>query len=202
MLTIQRLDPNDGLLKEYRGVDAVSLTEQQVIVDANGIEIIPHSKAGSRVLLEKLLELYFLDDQDLAWSSLDKFFCYSRPHSTDFPSYVQEWERLYEDAVRFGGLNVNDIGKCWLFFSRSGLPDRQLQDLRLKVNGDMTRFSEMVRLQLKLSKNDEAAMDQGQGYRHSGYYDSDYNYFYYDALTECERCIEYETGHVYVFDDY
>ena len=37
--------------------------------------------------------------------------------------------------------------------------DKQLADLRLKVNGDLGRFREMVFLQLKISKNEDASND-------------------------------------------
>eukprot|EP00974_Lingulodinium_polyedra_P086169 8345336-Lingulodinium_polyedra.AAC.1 len=40
-----------------------------------------------------------------------------------------------------------------------------LSDLRLKVNGGLTRFNDMVRLMLKISKNEAASRDQQRGYR-------------------------------------
>ena len=117
------------------------------------------------------MDLHYLDDQDLAWTSLDKFFSFQRPYDMDFVTYVVEWDRRFEEAEQHGGLQIGDTGKCWLFFSRSNLPERTLADLRLKVNGDLTRYREMIRLQLKISKNEQASHDQHQGYRQ--YYDQD-----------------------------
>ena len=49
-------------------------------------------------MIAKLTELYHLDDQDLAWTSLDKFFCFTKPYDMDFSTYVVEWERLCAEA--------------------------------------------------------------------------------------------------------
>ena len=141
--------------------------------------------SGIRTLMEKLLDSFGLDDQDQAWVALDKFFSYSRSHNTDFNSYLLEWERLFDEACRFGGLQINDICKTFMFFSRSGLNDKQLADLRLKVNGDLTRFNDMVRLQNKITKNELASQDQQQGYRGYGYqsnhHDDDHTDYYDDG---------------------
>ena len=83
-LTVSRVDPADGQLKEYRGVDAVSLLHQAAILDGNGNELLAEGQAGARLLVDRLLELYYLDDQDLAWTSLDKFFAFTRPSTMDF----------------------------------------------------------------------------------------------------------------------
>ncbi|CAK0892103.1 unnamed protein product [Prorocentrum cordatum] len=91
------------------------------------------------------------------------FFCEAlrRGNST----YVVEWERLYSEAEKHGGLAIGDSGKAWLFFSRSGTPERQLADLRLKVGGDLTRDLGMIALQFQISKNESARYDQSRGYK-------------------------------------
>ena len=93
------------------------------------------------------MELYFLDDQDRAWTSIDKFLMFGRDRNTqlDFPSYVVEWDRLFEEAETYDGLQLNDVAKRWLFFARSGLSDKALADLRLKVNGDLNRYRGMIK---------------------------------------------------------
>ena len=167
---------------------------------ATGQEVIPAYPSGAKTLIQCLLDLRYLDDQDLAWTSLDKFFTFVRSTDMDFGTYVTEWNRLYDDAAIHGQLQVGDTGKCWLFFSRSGIADRDFRALRLKVNGDLTRFKEMISLYLKIRKNEEATRDQNQGYKQyqiqhdewwgSGYYgergswnsyeDWDYEHEYYD----------------------
>ena len=62
------------------------------------------------------------------------------------------------------------------------MPDRVLADLRLKVNGDLSRYRDTIRLQLKISKNEEASLSQQSRFRNHhndqyhgyGVYDEDY----------------------------
>ena len=55
--------------------------------------------------------------------------------------------------TKHGGLGLSEPAKCWLFWSRTNLPDRTIADLRLKVDGDLTRWRHMIGLQLKTTKN-------------------------------------------------
>eukprot|EP00959_Pyramimonas_sp_CCMP1952_P051441 1074767-Pyramimonas_sp.AAC.1 len=165
-LTIQRPDPDTLVQTTYEGIEAISLDAQDAIVDpATGTQIAPPYPSGIKMLTAKLTELYHLDDQDLAWTSLDKLFCFTKPYDMDFFTYVVEWERLYSEAEKHGGLTIGDTGKAWLFFSRSGIAECQLADLRLKVGGDLTRYREMIALQMKISKNESASYDQSHGYK-------------------------------------
>ncbi len=41
-------------------------------------------------------------------------------------------EQLFSQARGHGGMEVNGIGKTWLFFGRAGMPDKQLADLWLE----------------------------------------------------------------------
>eukprot|EP00959_Pyramimonas_sp_CCMP1952_P461176 9481165-Pyramimonas_sp.AAC.1 len=133
-LTIQRPDPDTRAQMTHEGIEAVSLDAQDAIVDpATGTQIAPPYPSGVKMLIAKLTELYYLDDQDLAWTSLDKFFCFTKPYDMDFSTCVVEWEKLYSEAEKHGGLAIGDSGKAWLFFSRSGIAERQLADLRLKA---------------------------------------------------------------------
>eukprot|EP00959_Pyramimonas_sp_CCMP1952_P352246 7380418-Pyramimonas_sp.AAC.1 len=131
-LTIQRPDPLTLVQTTYEGIEAASLDAQAAINDQAGNSVAPAYPSGVKVLIAKLTELYYLDDQDFAWTSLDRFFCFVKPYDMDFSTYVVEWERLYSEAEKHGGLAIGDSGKAWLFFSRSGIAERQLADLRLK----------------------------------------------------------------------
>ena len=75
----------------YKGVDALCLEEQTAQYDPHsGQQVTPHYAAGCRVLLDKLLDLYYLDDQDKAWIAMDKFFLFNRPQWMDFATYNTE----------------------------------------------------------------------------------------------------------------
>ena len=208
-LTIQRPDPNTLVQTTYEGVEAVSLDAQEAINDPQtGAQVSPPYPSGVKVLIAKLTELYYLDDQDLAWTSLDRFFCFVKPYDMDFSTYVVEWERLYSEAEKHGGLAIGDSGKAWLFFSRSGIPERQLADLRLKVGGDLTRYREMIALQMKISKNESASYDQSQGYKQYNtrtgeeeYDEDDWNYDE-EYWNEEDDWYDYDSGREWTEEDY
>ena len=161
-IRIQRMDAR-GNVVPHRGIDAVSLPRVPAQYDGQGNEIVPIQDSGIKVLTGRLFEMYGLDDQDLAWTSLDRFFTYRQQQNQDFISYLFEWEHLYEEAERHGGLQMGESAKAWLFWSRTTFADEVLSDLRLKVNGDLSRWREMVQLQLKVSKNELAANEQHTG---------------------------------------
>ena len=111
-MSVDRIDENTGQMRTYTGAEAVCLMDQQAIIDQyTGVVIQPEQMSGARLLINKLMETYHLDDQDLAWTSLDQFFSFRRPDDMDFASYVCEWERLLGEATRHGGLQLNDVGK-------------------------------------------------------------------------------------------
>ena len=119
----------------------------------------------------------------------------------DFPTYLFEWDHLFEEAERHGGIQMNDAAKSWLFWSRTNYSDKSIADLRLKVNGDLNRWREMVHLQLKISKNEQASLEQHTGYRnyYDGYSTADYDEQYDDWYDEYDENYDEDW---YGYDDY
>ena len=113
-LKIQRLDParnyDQIAPQEFRGLKAVSLPETVNIFDNIGQLMCPAYASGAKVLLQRLHEMYFLDDQDLAWTTLDKFITFIKPRDMDFSSYSAEFDRLLDESTQLAGLQINDIG--------------------------------------------------------------------------------------------
>ena len=125
-LTVTRntLLPDGNIMTTtFRGMDAVSLIKTEPMFDDLGVQVVPAYPSGSKLLLDKLLSLHYLNAQDKSWVTLDQFFRFSRPSSMSFVDYVQEWDRLFEDAQLYGGLTISAVGKTWLFFSHAGLKD-------------------------------------------------------------------------------
>ena len=65
--------------------------------------------------------------------------------------YVQErWRRLselhgraeFEEAEQHAHLCLNEAAKAWLFFTFSGLSEKEIADLRLQVGGDLHHWNE------------------------------------------------------------
>ena len=114
---VSRRNPTTGADDTFTGPDAVALLDQPPIMDpVSGAPITPHYRSGASLLLDRLMELYHLDDQDQAWTAIDKFMSFQQGHDMDFSTYLVEWDRLFDDAESLGGLSVNDVAKCWLFF--------------------------------------------------------------------------------------
>lgn len=168
-----RKRPTDGIDELFIGLDAVVLPAQPAVLGPTGVEIIPAYPSGCKCLIDKLTQVFGFDDQDEAWMALDKFFLCIRKYNQGFSSFVTEWERYLGEAEIRAGLYLNEVAKCWLFFSRAGLTEKQMSDLKLKVDGDLSRFRDMIRLHLKVSKNEEAITDAGRGYPNQGFYQKD-----------------------------
>ena len=122
---------------------------------------------GIRIFLDKLKNMYHLDDQDQAWTSIDRFFSFKQSTSMDFQTYVFEWQHLYDEAEKLGGLQLSEPAICWLFWSRTSFSDKIIADLRLTVRGDLTKWQEMITLQLKICKHEYASQEQARYYRHT-----------------------------------
>ena len=151
-LKITRVNIETSVEEVFEGVDAVCLPRRSAGTTRQNLEV-PPCRSGIEELLDNLFEAYHLDDQDLAWTSIDRFFSFKQTHDMDFQEYVHEWESHFEEAEKHGGLGLSEPAKCWLFWSRTNLPDRTIADLRLKVDGDLTRWCHMIGLQLKITKN-------------------------------------------------
>ena len=164
-LKVQRINVTTGVTTWVIGASALALTKTDAVTDpGSGTVVIPEQQSGAWHLLARLRHLFALDDQDIAWTTLDKFFGYTQGN-TDFQLYVVEFDRFYQDAEVNAVLEMNEVARCCFFWSKSNLSVKDLSDLRLKVDGDMSRWREMVRIWLKITKNEEAATDQSRGYR-------------------------------------
>ena len=129
----------------------------------------------------------------------------------DFLSYSIEWNRRFGEAEDKGGLTLSEPAKCWLFWTNAGVSEAVIADLRLKVNGDLNRWREMVSLQQRISKNESAARDQDRGYRKSipSYYgddhheEDDYDYDYdHDTYWGEDYDYDYDAEHESTYQDH
>ena len=88
------------------------------------------------------------EDQDKAWIALDQFFILDG-RNLDFFEYEQRFNSRYEQAKKFAGLDVGQVGLAYLFWSKAGIDDRTLADLRLKVDSKLDRYGEMTSIYKK-----------------------------------------------------
>ena len=165
-MPITRYDTNIEANRTVYGLEAISLPERAAGVSPNGTEY-PYQDSGIKIFIQNLKTMYHLDDQDQAWTSIDRFFSFKMLPHMDFQTYVFEWHHLIGEAEKLGGLTLSEPAKCWLFWSRTNLSDKALADLRLQVKGDLTRWREMVNLHMRICKNEFASQEQARDYKHT-----------------------------------
>ena len=187
-LRIPRPDGNVDI-----GPDALSrLSVDEVIDPTTGAVMQNAIASGVQYLMAALRQAFGQRDQDLATSALDKFFGLSR-HSQkmSLAEYAVEFDTRYNEAQDRAGLQLNDVAKFYLWFKHSGLPAKTVDDIKLQVNGDHSRYDDARSLALRLSPNrvendhdvfyGEYAEDEDAGYAeewNSGYEDPEEAWWY------------------------
>ena len=76
-----------------------------------------------------------------------------RCHWLSLAEYAVEFETRYDEAQDRAGLQLNNVAKFYLWFKHSGLPAKTIDDIKLQVNGDYSRFDDAKGLALRLSPN-------------------------------------------------
>ena len=83
-LKVTRLNLDTRQEDTFEGVEAVLLPYRAAGVTHDGFQY-PRCRSGIDELLDQLFEAYHLDDQDLAWTSIDRFFSFKQTHDMHFP---------------------------------------------------------------------------------------------------------------------
>ena len=86
-LSIRRYDPETNAVETKVGVDALSLPWLPPGRTPQGVEY-PRQESGIKLLIDKFEEHYGLDDQDKAWTAIDRFFSFRQSNSMDFQTYT------------------------------------------------------------------------------------------------------------------
>ena len=83
--------------------------------------------------------------------SLQRFCNLSRGKS--LAEYSLEFETRLDEAADRADLQLNNVGRFFLFFHNSGLGTKTINDVKLQVGGDYNRFADARQLALRLSPN-------------------------------------------------
>ena len=86
-LTFPRYDPENNMNYRPTGIDALSLPWLPPGRTPQGVEY-PAQDSGAKHLINKFEEHYGLDDQDKAWTTIDRFFSFRQSNSMDFQTYT------------------------------------------------------------------------------------------------------------------
>ena len=160
----QRLALELKLIRPDGGYDIgdaalVRLSVDEVLDPNDGITVIQHHiPSGVQALCNALRDTYGDNDEQQTTRALENFFEFRRPHSQSLQEYAADWELRLDEAKLRAGLDLNNVAKSYLWLKQSGLSQRHQDDLRLQVQGDMSRFHDIRALAVRLSHR----VDKGQ----------------------------------------
>ncbi|CAE8698987.1 unnamed protein product, partial [Polarella glacialis] len=129
----------------------IRLSQEQVIDPATNTIVQEYIPSGLQFLCQALRAIYGLQDQDRTTVALDSFYEFRRGH-LGLAEFAQEFDHRYESAEDEAGLQMNDTGKTYFFLRGSGLGDKIIEDIKLQMRGDMSRYQEIRTLVLKLAR--------------------------------------------------
>ncbi|CAE8689120.1 unnamed protein product, partial [Polarella glacialis] len=129
----------------------IRLSQEQLIDAATNTIVQEYIPSGLQFLCQALRAIYGLQDQDRTTVALDSFYEFKRGH-LGLAEFAQEFDHRYESAEDEAGLQMNDTGKTYFFLRGSGLGDKIIEDIKLQMRGDMSRYQELRTLVLKLAR--------------------------------------------------
>ncbi|CAE8710616.1 unnamed protein product, partial [Polarella glacialis] len=129
----------------------IRLSQEQLIDPATNTIAQEYIPSGLQFLCQALRAIYGLQDQDRTTVALDSFYEFKRGH-LGLAEFAQEFDHRYESAEDEAGLQINDTGKTYFFLRGSGLGDKVIEDIKLQMRGDMSRYQEIRTLVLKLAR--------------------------------------------------
>ncbi|CAK0865187.1 unnamed protein product [Prorocentrum cordatum] len=139
-----RLDLSTGLMREMIGDELLAQPSHEAWQNAAG-ESFPAEPAGATVLLNALQKEFGMQEQEMNIQSLDAFFMHHRG-SLSLSDYLTMWRMTYDEANQNSGLEINDVGRSYLLLRTSGLSDRLKDDIKLKLDGNLSRFEDLMNL--------------------------------------------------------
>ena len=128
------------------------LSVDEVLDPTTGAVIQQAIPSGVQFLVDALRRAFGQQDQDLATEALEKFFSLQRG-KLSLAEYAVEFDTRLDEASDRAGLQLNDVGKFFLWFKHSGMSTKVIDDIKLQVGGDYNRFQDARTLALRMSPN-------------------------------------------------
>ena len=156
------------------GEDAIAQPREAEITDpTTGVVIQEAQESGASILIAALRAEFEIHTQDQQTTALDAFFDLRRDQNS-LSFYCTEYRMLLEEATEKAGLDINNVAKTHIFLKHSGLPERKLEDIRLRVGGDLQRFDEIITLVQRFAKSEAAQHSPAGRYNYADeWYDDD-----------------------------
>eukprot|EP00974_Lingulodinium_polyedra_P029604 2852034-Lingulodinium_polyedra.AAC.1 len=141
----------DGI--EYIGIAALALPP----VAADPTHGTPALLSGLQLLLARLTEDFQIHEQDFSTIILDQLFDHRRGHST-LAQYITEHRLYMDEAQQHAGLMMGPVGRSHMLLKYSGLPQRRIDDIKLQIQGDLTRYEELLAILMRIAKSEQQGM--------------------------------------------
>ena len=158
--------------------------------------------SGIERLIATLVERYGLDDQDTVTVALDHFFKFRR-EGLPLQEFVNEFVTRYDEAESKAGLQINNVGLCHLMLDYSNISDKSKDDLKLRVDGDISQYEQIKTLMLRMAKapEREKLAYHADGWTAEDWQEADWldgtEAYWYDEATEVWHGSKYD-----FYDDY
>ena len=165
----------------YVSTAAICLKEQEAVAASHGTAAVPAYPSGLSLFMAKLQEDYRLHDHDEQMLAMDAFFDLKQ-RQLDLNRYITEYERLYDEASTKAGLNINDNGRTTLLLRGSNLHSKKIDELLLKIDGDMSKYKELTTIMKRIGKREQASHSSNYAEEYDEYdYENDETYWIQDA---------------------
>ena len=116
--------------------------------------------SGVQALCNAPRDTFGMSDQEMVSRAIEDLFEFRRGKLT-LAEYSIEFDARLEEAVTRAVLELNDVGRFYLFFRGSGLSQKFIDDVKLQIQGDLRRFQEARALALRLMTRKD---DHGDSY--------------------------------------
>ena len=151
----------DGIV--YEGDDAICLPSVAAGTDPITGAIVDAQPSGLQTILAKLRQEHRLHDHDEQQELMDAFFDL-RQHNRDLTTFLTDFEFSYDEASARAGLEINAHGRTALLFRKSNLSKGLIEDVLLKVDGDCSRYTDIVAILRRIGKRDQASSSSSSHY--------------------------------------
>ena len=183
----ERLCPQTGTVRMMEAPDIFSELEYPDWQDpATGV-VHPGKPNGSTFLCQAIMAEFSGNAQDLQWQTLAAFIDLYRSNSS-FEDFIQLHDLAWIDDQQQGGIAMNEVGRSFFLLRAAQLTERQLFDVRMRVNGDLSKYKEICQLMTRMFSDSEKSTNStvpamastcygsGQGYDDE-WYEDDYGWY-------------------------
>ncbi|CAJ1458578.1 unnamed protein product [Effrenium voratum] len=130
----------------------VRLSVDEVRDPADPAQILQHAiPSGVQALCNALRAAFGQTDEQLLTKALEAFFDFKRKNAMTLQEFSLEWDLRFEEAQTRAGLDMNMVGRSYLWLKQSNMSQKFCDDLKLQVQGDMSRFNDIRTLALRLA---------------------------------------------------